>query len=100
MTAQALAGQARALRWRMVQVFNYGFSSAVSGFSGAYARMRACIGSIMSMHQGPSLQIVPAETVRAKGFVHVTTHLRADRQTHARPQSTSVQNSTPQAAAR
>jgi len=29
---------------RMVRVFDYGSSSAVSGFSGAYARRRACVG--------------------------------------------------------
>ena len=76
------------------------FFSAVSGLSGAYARRQARVGSIMSMHQGPLLQIVPAEIARARGFMHAPTQLCADRQTHAQPQAALVQNSTPQAAAR
>jgi hypothetical protein len=66
------------------------FSSAVSGSSGAYARRQAYLGSILSMHQGPLLQTVPAEIARARGFVHARTQLCADRQTHARPQSALV----------
>ena len=53
------------------------------GLRGAYARRQACVGSIMSMHQGHSLQIVPGEVARARGFVHALTHLCAGQQTHA-----------------